>query len=211
MKLLQTVPNLLTGLRLVLAVPLAYLILEERYDSALLLAALAGISDALDGFLARRLNAMTRLGAALDPIADKLLILAVFGSLAAVGILPVWLAAVVIGRDLVIVGGAAAYRLFIGPLMFQPTWLSKINMGLQIVFLVVMLAHALQPWLSALAIESLIILVAIMALASGLQYVLLWSRKAATASAEIRMETRTGTHTGTDTGTHTDTGTTGHP
>lgn len=192
MKLLQTVPNLLTGLRLALAVPVAYLILEERYDSALLLAALAGITDALDGFLARRLDAMTRLGAVLDPIADKLLILAVFASLAVVGILPWWLAAVVIGRDLVIVGGAVAYRLLIGPLEFQPTWLSKANMGLQIVFLVLMLAHALQPWLSALAIELLILLVLLMALASGLQYVLLWSRKAAAASTD----TSTGTGTG---------------
>lgn len=182
MSLLQTVPNLLTGLRLVLAAPLVYLILDERYGSALLLAALAGATDALDGYLARRLDAMTPLGAALDPLADKLLILAVFSSLAAVAVLPWWLAAVVIGRDFVIVGGATAYRVFIGPLEFQPTLLSKANMLLQVVFLVLMLANALQPWLPLPVMDVLFFLVAALALASGLHYVLLWSRKAALAS-----------------------------
>ncbi len=138
MNFLKTVPNLLTASRLILAVPLALAILDERYGSALLVAALAGMTDALDGFLARRLNASTRLGAALDPVADKVMILAVFASLAAVGLLPVWLAGVVIGRDLVIVTGALAYRLLIGLLDFQPTLLSKANMALQIGFLVLM-------------------------------------------------------------------------
>lgn len=178
MNFLQTVPNLLTASRLILAVPLALAILDERYGSALLVAALAGMTDALDGFLARRLNASTRLGAALDPVADKVMILAVFASLAAVGLLPGWLAGVVIGRDLVIVTGALAYRLLIGPLDFQPTLLSKANMALQIGFLVLVLSDALLGWLSLPVLNGLIALVVTLALASGLHYVLLWSRKA---------------------------------
>lgn len=178
MNLLRNLPNLLTGLRLLLALPVAWVILEERYDQALLLAAVAGISDALDGFLARRLQAESRLGALLDPIADKLLILAVFVSAAVVGLLPWWLTGLVILRDLVIVGGALAYRLLIGPLQITPTLLSKANMALQIGFLVLLLAGALSGGLPVALLQLLMAVVAGMALGSGLQYVLLWSRKA---------------------------------
>lgn len=178
MNLLQTVPNLLTASRLILAIPLAMAILDERFGLALLVAAFAGMTDALDGFLARRLDAMTHLGAALDPVADKLMILAVFASLATVELLPWWLAAVVIGRDLVIVAGALAYRLFIGPLDFQPTTLSKANMALQVSFLVLVLADVLLGWLPLLLLNGLMVLVAFLALVSGLHYVQLWTRKA---------------------------------
>ena len=120
----------------------------------------------------------TRLGALLDPIADKLLILAVFVSAAVVGLLPWWLTGLVILRDLVIVGGALAYRLLIGPLQITPTLLSKANMALQIGFLVLLLAGALSGGLPVALLKLLMALVAGMALGSGLQYVLLWSRKA---------------------------------
>src|SRR6056297_1377020 len=142
---LQYLPNVLTASRLFMATPIALLILRNEYAWALGLGIVAGVTDALDGFFARRLDAHSRLGAGLDATADKLLMLCVFLSLAQVGMLPWWLAAIVVGRDLVIVLGALAYRLLIGPFDFAPTVLSKINMGVQVIFLIVVLADALSP------------------------------------------------------------------
>ncbi|KGE04667.1 CDP-alcohol phosphatidyltransferase family protein [Pseudohaliea rubra] len=184
MRLLHFLPNLLTGSRLLLALPLALAIFEGRFSTALIIAAIAGLTDALDGFLARHLDARSRLGAALDPIADKILIFAVFASLAAVGLMPVWVAAVVILRDVVIVSGALAYQLVVGELEFSPTALSKANMAVQVLFLVTILGNAVGGWLPAPALVTLTTVVLILAIASGLQYVVLWSRKAGAVRRE---------------------------
>jgi cardiolipin synthase len=182
--LLRFLPNLLTGSRLLLALPLALAILDGHFTTALLIAAIAGLTDALDGLLARRLDARSRLGAALDPLADKTLIFAVFASLAAVGMMPAWVAAVVIGRDVVIVSGALAYRLLIGDLEFSPTALSKANMAVQVLFLVTVLGNAVGGWLPAPALVAFTTVVLVVAIASGVQYVVLWSRKAIAARHE---------------------------
>lgn len=175
---LQYLPNALTASRLVMAVPIALLILRNDYGWALGLGIVAGITDALDGFAARRLQAHSRIGAGMDAAADKLLMLCVFLALAHVGLLPWWLAAVVIGRDLVIVTGATAYHVLIGPFDFAPTALSKLNMGVQVVFLVAVLADALIPIIPPAVDTVLALLLAVMAIASGMQYVLSWSRRA---------------------------------
>ncbi|MHA7816337.1 MAG: CDP-alcohol phosphatidyltransferase family protein [Pseudohaliea sp.] len=177
-------PNLLTGARLLLAIPIAAAILDGAFSRALVIAAIAGLTDALDGLLARRLDARSRLGAALDPLADKTLIFAVFASLAAVGMMPAWVAAVVIGRDVIIVSGALAYQLLIGGLEFSPTALSKANMAVQVLFLVTVLGNAIGGWLPAPALVAFTTVVLVIAIASGLQYVVLWSRKAITARRE---------------------------
>ena len=105
--MLRYLPNGLTFLRLLLAVPLGILILGGDYSSALIVGLLAGITDALDGFFARRLNAFSRFGAAIDPIADKTLITVTFLCLASMALVPWYLAIAVISRDLIIVAGAA--------------------------------------------------------------------------------------------------------
>lgn len=164
-----------------MALPIALLILRDDYAWALGLGVVAGITDALDGFFARLLDARSKLGAGLDATADKLLMLCVFLAMASTGLLPWWLAAVVIGRDLVIVLGAAAYRMLIGPFDFAPTVLSKVNMGVQVVFLVTVLTNALAPFIAQGVLSALTLLVAVIAVISGVDYVLSWSRYAVDA------------------------------
>jgi len=107
--------------------------------------------------------------------------LCVFLAMASPGLLPWWLAAIVIGRDLVIVLGAVAYRVLIGPFDFAPTGLSKVNMAVQVVFLVVILSNALAPFIAQTVITMLTLLVALIAIISGVDYVLSWSRHAVDA------------------------------
>jgi len=94
-------PNALTVLRMGLVVPLAWLIRETRYDEAVIVAAVAGLTDALDGFLAKRCGWQSWLGGVLDPIADKLMLVACFVTLGMVGAHPDWLTWLVVGRDAV--------------------------------------------------------------------------------------------------------------
>ena len=176
--MLKYLPNALTTLRLLLALPLGILILRQDYDLALWVGLLAGITDALDGFAARRLNYFSPVGAALDPIADKLLVMVTFICFASVELVDWMLAAIVIGRDLVIVGGALCYRLVIGPFKFGATALSKLNMIVQIFFCVFLLAAQLLPPLPDALFSGATVIVIIIAIVSGLDYVLTWSRKA---------------------------------
>ena len=178
---LRYLPNALTTARLFMALPIALLILRNDYAWALGLGLVAGVTDALDGFFARLLDARSKLGAGLDATADKLLMLCVFLAMASTGLLPWWLAAIVIGRDLVIVLGAVAYRVLIGPFDFAPTGLSKVNMAVQVVFLVVILSNALAPFIAQTVITMLTLLVALIAIISGVDYVLSWSRHAVDA------------------------------
>ncbi len=175
--MLKYLPNALTISRLLLALPLGLLILRQEYGWALAIGFLAGITDALDGFTARRLGYLSQLGAALDPIADKLLILVAFLGFASTALIDWWLAVLVIGRDIVIVLGALCYRALIGPFEFSATLLSKCNMVIQIAFCVLLLAAQLTP-LPALLINATMGLVVVIAVISGLDYILIWSRKA---------------------------------
>lgn len=133
-------PNFLTGLR-VLAAPLVALMLLEGHDAAaLFLFAAAGLSDAVDGWLAKQFGWTTSLGRLLDPAADKLLMLFAFGTLAVVGAVPLWLAAVVIGRDgLLILGFGLAWTLG-RPFAIEPSAIGKASTVLQVVFVAVTLA-----------------------------------------------------------------------
>ena len=176
--MLRYLPNSLTFLRLLLALPLGMLILREQYDWALAVGVFAGVTDALDGFFARRLNALSRFGAVLDPIADKVLILVAFVCLAEVELLPWYLAIAVIARDLVIVVGAACYYRFIGPFKFAATNLSKSNMAVQISFCVLVLlsqvVDSIPPEITLFGSAAVLFLAA----ASGFDYVMSWTIKA---------------------------------
>src|SRR5215470_10001597 len=103
-------PNVLTALRMLFVVPLAWLISDGRYEGALLIAAGAGATDALDGLIAKRYGWQSWLGGVLDSIADKLMLLACFLMLGLAGAHPWWLTLLVIGRDVVIVTGAVIYH-----------------------------------------------------------------------------------------------------
>lgn len=180
---LSQLPNAITILRILLVVPLAWLILEHRYASALVVAAVAGASDALDGFIARRWGWRSRLGGLLDPIADKLLLTVAFIALALVGGLPVWLAALVIGRDLVIVGGAVAYHAIVGRFDAAPSRLSKWTTLVQILcvlFVLVQLSGLSErvSGLSSHLLEELFLLTAALTIASGIHYIVVWGIRA---------------------------------
>jgi len=179
--MLHYLPNSLTILRLLLAVPLGLLILREDYVWALGVGLIAGLSDALDGFFARRLGVFSRLGAALDPIADKILIMVSFVCLTLVELVPWYLTIAVITRDLVIVAGAACYYLFIGPFEFAATRLSKSNMFIQISFCVLVLLHQVLPNIPATTTQAGVVAVLFIAAASGFDYVMSWTMKAVQA------------------------------
>ena len=181
--MLRHLPNLITALRMVLVVPLCWLIEDGRYEGALLVAAVAGVSDALDGFLAKRFGWQSWLGGLLDPIADKLLLTVAFIWLALAAALPVWLAAVVVGRDLVIVVGAIAYHLLIGRFEAAPSRLSKLTTAIQIGFVLVLLLH-LAHWITLAPAPrmALFVFTAAFTVASGLHYVVVWGARARRAA-----------------------------
>jgi len=176
--MLRYLPNALTTLRLLLAFPLGLLILQQEYSLALSVGLLAGVTDALDGFAARKLGYLSRVGAALDPVADKTLITIAFICFAHTGLLPWYVALTIIGRDLVIVSGALCYHFLIDRLEFSATPLSKLNMAMQTGFCVLLLAVQLLPSIPVEVLDAAQLAVLVIAVVSGLDYVLTWSRKA---------------------------------
>ncbi len=172
-------PNLLSTLRLLLALPVALAIGYRDYPAALVLAALAALSDALDGFLARRFGWQTRLGGLLDPLADKLLLVGCFIALTYVGAVPLLLTLLVLARDVVIVAGAIAWRLLLGPLTARPSLLSKLNTLAQIALvLAVLVTLAWRDSAPAVSWRGPVWAVGALTVASGVDYVLRWGARA---------------------------------
>jgi cardiolipin synthase len=181
--LLRQIPNIITVVRVLLVIPTAWCLVEGRYVEALVLMAVAGASDAVDGWLARRFDWVSWFGAALDPLADKILVGVLFITLTVKGVLPLWVVGIAIGRDLVILGGATVYRLLFKHIEFTPTLLSKANTAVQIVVLLVLLLSlcgfdTLSPIASAVADPYGFWLVAALAVVSGADYVFTWGRRA---------------------------------
>lgn len=175
---LRWLPNAISLLRILLIAPILYLIVVGSYGPALLLFIVAGGSDGIDGFLAVRFGWQTRLGALLDPVADKLLVTGMFLTLAWVGLLPIWLTAIVILRDVVIFSGAVAYNFFIEPVQGEPTRISKLNTALQLLLLLFVLSRAGFDWPNAITITLLGASVLTTVVISGVDYVLRWSSRA---------------------------------
>lgn len=173
-------PNAISLVRIALIAPIGWLLLDRAWSPALGLIALAGASDGLDGFLARHYGWQSRLGGMLDAIADKLLLVTCFLLLARLGVVPLWLAVLVCGRDLLIVTGALIWRALIGPIQPHPSLLSKACTLLQILYLlsVLLTVAGWSPWSAAWLPALLAWLVAALCLASGLDYTLRWSYRA---------------------------------
>ncbi len=177
----RDLPNIISMLRVMLVWPVVLLLLHGDYGFALLLFAVAGISDGIDGFLAKHYGWESRLGSILDPIADKLLLVCSFIVLGYTGLLPIWLVIVVLLRDFVIMFGAVAYYLFIGNYAMEPSISSKINTFMEIVLVfVVIISQLIQ--LPESILQGLIGVTAVTILVSGLGYILVWSRRAILAS-----------------------------
>ena len=175
---LSWLPNAISILRIALVPPILILILQGDYGWALALFWFAGFSDGLDGYLAVRFDWTTRLGGLLDPAADKLLITGLFVTLAFTGDIPVWLAAVVILRDVVIVLGALAYNFIVKPVPGEPTRISKLNTALQMIFILFVLSRAGFGWPDEITITVLGAAVLVTVIISGVDYVLAWSARA---------------------------------
>lgn len=172
------IPNALTFMRVILIVPFAIALWGERYLPALVIFILAAVSDAFDGFLARRYNWRSRLGAIADPLADKALLITAYLMLTLTSVFPVWLFLVVLGRDLLIVAGGLAYHYGVGRFEMQPSLLGKLNTLIQIavVLAVIVLLSGLP--IPAWVKDAGILLVAVSTVASGIHYVVVWSARA---------------------------------
>lgn len=175
---LRWLPNAISLLRIALVGPILWLVLKDSFAWALVLFWVAGFSDGLDGYLAKRFDWHSRLGALLDPVADKLLVAGLFITLAYTGDIPVWLAAVVILRDIIIVAGATAYNFLVQPVEGEPTRVSKLNTALQLLFLLFVLSRAGFGWPDQISITVLGASVLITVFISGVDYVWSWSRRA---------------------------------
>ncbi len=174
----RDIPNIITILRIILVIPIMVLLARGEYLTVLVLFAVAGISDGLDGYLARRYDWGSPLGALLDPVADKLMLVGAYLVLGWSGMLPIWLAALVVLRDLVIVGGAVAYSRLCGNLTMEPTAISKINTLFQIVLGLAAIIAGTSDWLPPWSLEALIGVVTLTTLWSGMDYIWRWGRRA---------------------------------
>jgi len=179
---LRQAPNILSALRLIAAPVAGWLVLNGEFFAALWVFGFAGLSDAADGYLAKRFGLSSRFGAWLDPAADKLLMLASFVTLAMVGAVPLWLTCLVIGRDVAIVLGVGLARLLEAPLPIAPLMVGKISTAVQVLYIAMMLLlltlKADEPMLAlagALAVGAL-------TLASFLAYGHVWFQAVAARS-----------------------------
>lgn len=176
---LSLLPNVLTLLRMLAVGPLVYCLLTGRYQTAFVLTVFAGISDLLDGYLARRYGWMTHFGGVLDPLTDKLLLVTTMLVLAWLQQLPWWLVLMVVLRDLVIVSGALCYHYLVAKITSaRPTLLSKWNTLVQIVLIVTVMFNLAFPYFSGSWMHWLMYTVAVTTIASGIQYVVIWSLRA---------------------------------
>ena len=165
------IPNLICVIRMILVAPIVWSLADGRYGLALALTLIAGLSDALDGYLARRFDWKSWLGGLLDPAADKLLMFSLFVTLTWLGWVPVWFTAIVIGRDLVIIGGTIAYQVLVGPIEGDPTFVSKANTVFQILFALLTITHAWRGWPGVPVLRALGALVLVTIGISTVQYI----------------------------------------
>ena len=181
--MLRWIPNLISLARIALVPMVVASIAAERFQLGVSLFFVAGFSDGVDGWLARRFDWRTEIGAILDPIADKLLLIGTFLVIAWVGVAPWWLAALVVVRDLTIMGGAIAYHFLYGDLEGKPSIVSKLNTVLMLTYVVFALFDAgfpgaLPPGVAPLALRALVAALLVTMIVSTLGYVLEWSRRA---------------------------------
>ncbi|WP_214474811.1 CDP-alcohol phosphatidyltransferase family protein [Mesorhizobium sp. dw_380] len=172
----MTIPNLITILRLV-PVPVVVLgMLQARWEWAFAGFVIAGVSDGVDGFMARRFNKQSRFGAYLDPVADKLLLVSVFVVLGFAGELPLWLVVIMVSRDALIVCAVLLSTVMAHPVEIKPFLVSKANTAIQIVLAAVVLGElAFALNLDPLR-PALILLSGVLTVASAAAYLVAWLR-----------------------------------
>jgi cardiolipin synthase len=170
-------PNLICLIRIALIWPIAVALDHGDMPTALLLFVAAGVSDALDGYLAKRFRWTSELGKVLDPLADKLLLVTVFVEAAWLELIPWWLTAAVVARDVMIGLGALVYRLWFGPLHGRPTVLSKINTALQLGYVSLVMLRAAVGVPPREMLDAAAALTLATTVLSGLHYVASFTRR----------------------------------
>ncbi len=174
--LFASLPNLISLGRLVLVPVIVSLIIQPEWGLALMLFVIAGVSDAVDGWLAKRFDLRTELGAYLDPIADKALLVSIFVSLAVVGVLPATIVILVVSRDVMIVGAVMVSWLLDKPVAIRPLLVSKLNTLAQISFAAAVLAAKAFAFPLGMWFTISIYVVAALTLASAAAYLTQWVR-----------------------------------
>jgi cardiolipin synthase (CMP-forming) len=180
---MRHLPNLICLVRLGLIWPVATALYGGRYGLALTVFVLAAISDGLDGYLAKRFNWVSELGKILDPAADKLLLVTVFVESTWLGLVPWWVTAAAVARDVMIALGALVYRLWFGPLRGRPTLISKINTAAQLLYLMAVMLGAAVAFPPHGVLRALALTVFTTTALSGLNYVQAFTRRAWSVAA----------------------------
>ncbi len=171
-----SIPNLITLARILLVPVVVWLIASGELRLAFLLFLAAAISDAVDGFLAKRFGMKTELGAYLDPAADKVLIVSIYVTLGITGVIPLWIVILVVSRDLMIVGAVILSWLVGQPVTIKPHAVSKANTAAQILFAGLVLASHGYDFRSDLMLTLVMAMVAVLTLLSVAFYVAEWVR-----------------------------------
>ncbi|MCC0014984.1 MAG: CDP-alcohol phosphatidyltransferase family protein [Rhodobiaceae bacterium] len=172
----MTIPNILTILRLILVPVIIYGVIVGWHQLAFWLFITAGISDGVDGYIAKRFDQRSELGAYLDPLADKALLVSLFITLAILDHIPLWLTILVTSRDAFILAGIGVAALMGRPMEIDPLKVSKATTAFQIALICLVLARIAFDWDVALLVNSGIVLVAGLTLASASAYLMSWFR-----------------------------------
>lgn len=174
----RNIPNFISMLRILLTIPICILLIKHQHPATLILFVIAGFSDGLDGFLAKRYGWQSRLGGLLDPLADKILFTSVFLSLGIIKLIPLWLVIIVLIRDIIIVSGTISYQLTVENVEPSPSQLSKFNTLLQTILVITVILDAGIYSLPRILIDGLQWLLLSTLILSGGHYVYLWGSKA---------------------------------
>jgi cardiolipin synthase len=170
----MTIPNIITVARLILVPVIVLMIVQERWMAAFGLFVAAGVSDGVDGYIARRFHMESRFGAYADPVADKLLLVSIYLSLALSGAIPVWLTGLVVARDVLIVAAVLVSWALSRPVEIKPLMVSKLNTAAQIAFAAFALAiNAFGVELGGFETLAALV-VAALTVASATAYLLVW-------------------------------------
>jgi len=176
--MLRHLPNFICLVRIALIWPTIDALYSGKYWTALALVFICAVSDGLDGWLAKRFNWTSHLGKMLDPLADKLLLVALFLTATWMNLLPWWLTAVAVGRDVMIGFGAVLYRVWFGPLHGRPTLLSKINTGMQLAVALAAILGAATGMPNEEIVTALAIVTLVTTVISGAGYLGVFTRRA---------------------------------
>jgi cardiolipin synthase len=172
------IPNVISSIRILLVAPIAVTLVHHQLATTMALFGVAALSDAADGYLAKRNGWQSELGAVLDPLADKLLLVTVFITLAYMNLVPLWLMAAAVARDAIIVCGALLYRICFGALSVRPSVVSKFNTLCQAAYIMAVVGKGELSIPPAWVVTVLGALVFVTVMVSGMDYVMIYGRRA---------------------------------